>query len=146
MRVYRVYIRVSFLTNSLSLGLSLQLHRTSCMQACTKSWEHGLYIQLASPHNNVIACYGAARMHTLVSWHLVTTNICMQKLQDSLLSAVDPACLRRNRASSNRAVYKGPQKASCGPEFNNLSIYLFTNTCCFPMEVLYISVYIPIYK
>ena len=57
------------------------------MQACTKSWEHGLYIQLASPHNNVIACYGAARMHTLVSWHLVTTNICMQKLQDSLLYA-----------------------------------------------------------
>ena len=58
------------------------------------------------------------------------------------MHAVDPACLRRNRASSNRAVYKGPQKASCGPEFNNLSIYLFTNTCCFPMEVLYISVYI----
>ena len=57
------------------------------MQACTKSWEHGLYIQLASPHNNVIACYGAARMHTLVSWHLVTTNICTQKLQDSLLYA-----------------------------------------------------------
>ena len=48
---------------------------------------HGLYIQLASPHNNVIACYGAARMHTLVSWHLVTTNICTQKLQDSLLYA-----------------------------------------------------------
>ena len=55
---------------------------------------------------------------------------------------VDPACLH---ASSNRAVYKGPQKASCGPEFNNLSIYLYTNTCCFPMEVLYISVYIYIH-